>query len=118
MKFKIDENLPAELADMLTLARHDAATVPGQGLQGTLDRPLAETCQRENRILVTLDLGFADIRAYPPASYPGLIMLRVARQDKWHMMRVFQQVIPVLGKESPQNALWIVEESRIRVQGR
>jgi len=118
MKFKVDENLPTELSDILTLARHDAATVPGQGLQGTLDRPLSEVCQQEDRILVTLDLGFADIRAYPPEKFPGLIVLRVGRQDKRHVIRVFQQVISLLDKESPQNALWIVEESRVRVRGK
>lgn len=33
-KFKVDENMPAEVAALLTCARHDAVTVPDQQLGG------------------------------------------------------------------------------------
>ncbi len=63
MKFKIDENLPREVAQLLADEAHDAVTVNDEGLKGSLDTKLAEICQDEGRILVTLDMGFADIRA-------------------------------------------------------
>lgn len=31
-------------------------------------------------MLVTFDLGFGDIRAYPPASHSGVVLLRLADQ--------------------------------------
>ncbi len=37
MKFKVDENLPAELLDDLRIAGHEAETVPEQGLSGAPD---------------------------------------------------------------------------------
>lgn len=37
MKFKLDENLPAELADDLASFGHDADTVDGKGLKGASD---------------------------------------------------------------------------------
>lgn len=117
MKFKVDENLPIECAEMLTLARHDALTVSGQNMQGAPDLSLARICQQEGRVLVTLDLDFADIRAYPPAEFPGFIVLRVVRQDKRHLLDVFRRVIPLMERENPQNRLWIVEESCVRVVG-
>lgn len=33
-------------------------------------------CVKEGRILLTLDLDFADIRVYPPQALPGLVVLR------------------------------------------
>ncbi|MGQ9628264.1 MAG: DUF5615 family PIN-like protein [Anaerolineae bacterium] len=54
MKFKIDENLPIELAELLAGAQHDAVTVEAQGLQGKNDPDIAKICLREKRILVTL----------------------------------------------------------------
>lgn len=81
MRFKIDENLPAELAEELRVAGHEAATVEDQRLVGTSDRHLSEVCKTEGRIFVTLDLDFADIRTYPPNKHSGLIVLRLARQD-------------------------------------
>lgn len=82
MKFKIDENMPLEVAELLRNAGHDSATVAEQNLSGTSDTSLATICLKEERILVTLDNDFADIRTYPPNKFPGIIVLRLNRQDK------------------------------------
>jgi predicted nuclease of predicted toxin-antitoxin system len=79
MKFKVDENLPMEVAKQLVTAGHDALTVSDQQLSGHVDSEVIDVCRNEGRALVTLDLGFADIRAYPPAAYPGIVVLRLAR---------------------------------------
>ena len=55
MKFKIDENLPVELADLLQQAGYDAVTVNQQKLSGEKDLILFDICQQEGRVLVTLD---------------------------------------------------------------
>ncbi len=117
MKFKIDENLPVELAHLLIAAGHDASTVITQGLQGSDDPTIASVCTHELRVLVTLDLDFADIRAYPPEDFSGLIVIRVARQDKNHLIQVFKPVIPLLGAQPLERHLWIVEEARVRIRG-
>jgi len=66
MKFKIDENLPVELAQLLNQCKHKALTVLDQNLQGSDDPEIIKICLQEGRILITLDKGFADIRNYPP----------------------------------------------------
>jgi predicted nuclease of predicted toxin-antitoxin system len=88
MKFKTDENLPTEAADLLRSAGHDAVTVGEQRLGGAVDSTVGSVCQREGRVLVTLDLDFADIRTYPPSHYPGFVVLRLSRQDKAGVLRV------------------------------
>lgn len=82
MQFKIDENLPEDVASILSDAGHDAVTVLWQKLGGAEDQKIAQICQGENRILVTADAGFADIRTYPPEVYPGIIVLRLKHLDK------------------------------------
>lgn len=54
----------------------------GQRSHGRSDVDRADVCKAEERAIVTLDLDFADIRAYPPDSYSGLIVLRLDRQGK------------------------------------
>jgi len=71
MRFKTDENLHPELAEFLQERGHDAVTVWQEELRGRPDAELAEVCRREERALVTLDLDFADIRAYPPDEWTG-----------------------------------------------
>jgi predicted nuclease of predicted toxin-antitoxin system len=117
MAFKVDENLPVELADLLRQAGYDAVTVFKQHLEGSTDSDIASVCQEERRVLVTLDTDFADIRAYPPAQFPGLIVLRLHRQDKPHVLEVLERLIPLLSSEPLEHLLWIVEETRVRIRG-
>jgi len=116
VRFKIDENLPVELGAELRDAGHEAASVHDQRLVGTSDRRLSEVCKIEGRIFVTLDLDFADIRTYPPDEHPGLIVLRLSRQDKAHVIDMFRRTLNALGHEPVEGRLWIVEEKRIRIR--
>jgi predicted nuclease of predicted toxin-antitoxin system len=114
MKFKIDENLPVEVAQALQGAGHDALTVHDQNLRGELDPKLREICVAEGRALITFDLDFTDLRTY--RGTPGCILLRLHRQDRDHVLRTLQQIVLLLQTESLPNRLWIVEESRVRIR--
>ena len=62
LRFKTDENLPVEIADLLTDAGYEAETVWSEHIHGSSDKELLELCQVENRIMVTLEMDFSDIR--------------------------------------------------------
>lgn len=117
MKFKIDENLPIDVAGRLKREGYDSATVMEQNLSGKSDSEVSSLCLREGRILVTLDTDFADIRTYPPEEFPGFIVLRLQRQDKDHVMGVIENLLEAFRKENPERNLWIIEEDRIRIRG-
>lgn len=116
MRFKLDENLSPTIAGLLAGAGHDAATVAEQGLVGAGDPDIASVCLDEGRILLTLDLDFSDVRAYPPHRYPGLIVLRISSQAPRRQMEVVSRLLPSLSGRSLQGQLWIVDDSRIRVR--
>ena len=118
MQFKIDENLPIEIAELLIDAGYDAKTVYDQQLNGTQDPILAEVCKNEHRILVTLDTDFSDIRAYPPEEFSGIIVLRVRTQAKHHVIEVFSSIIHLISRETLIQHLWVVEETKVRIRGR
>jgi len=99
MKFKIDENTPLEVAELLRKAGYDSTTVPEQNLSGTSDASLAAICLKEERILVTLDNDFADIRTYPPDEFSGIMVMRLNRQDKLHVLEIFSQAMHLFPKE-------------------
>ncbi len=116
LKFKVDENMPAEAAVLLTQAGHDALTVPEQRLSGWPDSDLAAICRQENRVILTLDLNFCDIRAYPPGGYPGIIVLRLARVDKRRLLAALGRLVPLLEQETLTGKLWIVDEATVRIR--
>jgi predicted nuclease of predicted toxin-antitoxin system len=116
MNFKLDENLPVEVARLFAEAGHFASTAVEQGLGGASDQTIAERCATERLVLVTLDLGFADIGTYPPSNYAGLIVLRLKRQDRQTVASVVSRLIGLLAKEELFKRLWVVDESRIRIR--
>ena len=114
MKFKIDENLPAEAAAILKEVGFDAHTVADESLSGAVDETVAGASRAEGRILVTLDLDFANIRAYPPGEHAGIVVLRVKHQDKPTVLVHLRRLTTALASRNPTGELWIVDGNRIR----
>ena len=117
MKFKFDENLPADLGALLRAAGHDAHSVLDENLRGAADPSLSQVCQAEQRILITLDLDFAHIQRYPPQAYPGIIVLRLARQDRATVLAIIPRILTLLQTEPIAQRLWIVDDNRTRIRG-
>ena len=115
MRFKVDESLHVEVADLLRGQGHDALTVFDQGLRGRGDHDIADMCRSENRVLLSLDLDFSNILMYPPENYPGLIVLRLRKKSRAAVRRVATRVTDHLNKEPLAGRLWIVDEHRIRI---
>ena len=118
MRFKLDENLHPDASVVLRRAGHDVETVWDERLQGAADSRLASVLKLERRVLVTFDVGFADIRAYPPGDFAGLIVLRLQRQDRRSVVHVFTRLLHSLKERSLAGQLWIVDERRVGVRTR
>jgi predicted nuclease of predicted toxin-antitoxin system len=114
LKIKIDENLPGEFGHILRSAGFEADTVGEEELCGADDETVLHRSQAENRVLMTLDLDFSNIRAYPSGNLQGMIVLRPRTQDKLALISLLRRLMVVLGDQSPKGQLWIVEPDRIR----
>ena len=117
MRFKTDENVHPDAAQLLRMAGHDVLTVWDEHLDGTPDSNLARVCQQEGRPLITLDLDFSDIRAYPPEQYHGIIVLRLGSQARAHVVQATGRVVLLLATHPLDAYLWIVDEVSVRIRG-
>ncbi len=117
MRAKLDESMPNEAVRALGAAGWDCSTVHDEGLAGATDDQLAFACRTEDRVLFTLDLDFADIRAYPPVEYAGIVVLRPTRPGRDEVLTLLTRALRVLAHEWTPSQLWIVEPSRIRTRG-
>jgi len=114
VRFKTDENLPAEAATALKEYGYDAQSVWDESLSGAPDDVISASARAESRVLLTLDTDFANIRAYPPDRHSGIIVLRLKTQDKRTLIAFIGRLCSVLKQRSPVGELWIVEHDRIR----
>jgi predicted nuclease of predicted toxin-antitoxin system len=111
---KTDENLPLDAA--VTLREHgfDVETIWDEGLSGADDAMVARRAQAEGRILLTLDLDFANIQAYPPDQHAGITVLRLGVQDRATVITYIRRLAAMLRQRSPTGELWIIERDRVR----
>ncbi len=117
MRFKIDENLPAQASRLLRSAGHNALSVLEQKMGGRPDGEVAAVCKAEARILVTLDTDFSNIVAYPPKDFAGIAVLRPEEQSMATVLAFVQRMLDAMQTEAPEGKLWIVESQRIRIRG-
>lgn len=113
MKFELDESLSPSLAATFAAAGHEARSVaPG----GQPDDRVIDACSREQRVLVTSDVDFSSIAAYPPAQYSGIVVLRVPDQAHVTVEAAVRRMLALLPHEPVVGALWIIEDQRILIR--
>ena len=76
IRFLVDANVPRSVVRCLRDLGHDAHDVRDVLPDGTSDSVVFSVAQEEERMLVTHDLGFSNIIAYPPGSHTGVIVIR------------------------------------------
>lgn len=113
---KLDENIPVDAADIVRAAGHDCHTIYDEALAGASDSTVAAACAQENRVLITLDLDFSDVRAYPPGTHPGIVVLRPRAPDRDSTLALLERVLSLLITEAVHGCLWIAETDRVRIR--
>lgn len=116
MKFKLDENLPAEVADSLRQLGHEIDTVHSEGLAGASDPQILLQVKMDGRILLTMDKGIADIRQFPPDQYPGIVLFRPSSSGRGEVLRFVQEALQTLLSTDISGRLVIVSSRGIRTR--
>ena len=116
MKFKLDENLPVSSAAILTGAGHDVDTVTAEGLIGAPDREVVAAATMAGRILISLDRGLGDIRAYPPGSHAGIVVLRLTDQSAEAAITAVSDLATLTNPESLVGAVAVLQRGLLRIR--
>ena len=116
MRIKVDEDLPASVAVALQQAGHDARSVRDEGMGGAQDTALWDIVESEGRVLITGDKGFADIRAHPPGTHPGVVLLPPGEDGIRPVMRLVRALLATCPLERIAGCVTVVTPGGIRVR--
>jgi predicted nuclease of predicted toxin-antitoxin system len=116
MKLKLDENLSRHLKTSLINLGHEVMTVADEHLLSKPDTIIASEAKKEGRILLTLDVGLADIRKAPPGTHPGIIIFRPATLGPLEVNRFVEAFASDNDLEIFRGCIVVVEQKRIRVR--
>lgn len=117
MKLLLDENLAPRLAQLLTLAGHEAGHVRDLGLQRATDEEIFDRAAADGAVLVTEDTDFGAILAQRESTVPSLILLRSAdplTPDQQAALIVAE--IPLAEGELFEGAVLVLGRGRARVR--
>lgn len=116
MKFKLDENLPVSSATILTRVGHDVDTVGQEGLGGAPDPDVVAAATAAERVLISLDVGLADIRAYPPGSHGGIVLLRLSDQSAGAVSKAISDLAAFTDTDSLTGAVTVLQRGLLRIR--
>jgi len=116
VKIKLDENIPVSTSQVLMEIGHDVETAIGEGLAGHDDPTVLAAASAEERLLVTLDRGFGDVRAYPPGSHGGIVVLRPDSQAVSSVLSTVSSLTTHHDLEQFRGCIVIVRGHLVRVR--
>jgi predicted nuclease of predicted toxin-antitoxin system len=95
---------------------HNILTVQETGLAGTSDENVLRFAIEHERILITIDMDFSNIRRFPPKSHTGIIVLKIRPQTVEKVHKVLAQVLRELDAEQLGKSLVIIDQGKYRVR--
>ena len=116
MRFKVDENLPAEVAESLRASGHVADTVEDEGLRGAPDEKVVAASAADGRVLFTLDKGIANRLRYPSATHRGVVLFRPKSVGRGAVLVFVREHLEVLTSLPIENRITVVTENGIRIR--
>jgi predicted nuclease of predicted toxin-antitoxin system len=116
VKFKLDENLPVDLAADLHLAGHDADTVADENLTGAADPIVVAAALREGRTLLTLDKGIANLLQHPTHTHAGVVLFRPGASGRMAVLEFIRSRLAELLIQELDGRVTVVSERRIRTR--
>jgi predicted nuclease of predicted toxin-antitoxin system len=118
VRIKVDEDLPRAVATALKEAGHEACTVQDEHLGGAKDPTVWDAALREERLLVTADKGFGDIRLHPPGTHPGIILLRPREEGIRPLLELTRSLLHTCRLEDLAGCVTAVTPAGIRIRRR
>jgi predicted nuclease of predicted toxin-antitoxin system len=116
MRLKLDENLSRHLKPLLIARGHDTLTAADEHLLSRPDTEIARAADVEERMLLTLDVQFADLREHPPGSHPGILLFRPLSLGPLSVNRFVADFVESTDLRPLAGCVAVVEPGRVRVR--
>ena len=116
MRIKLDENLHTDVAAVLAASGHDVDTVADEGLLGADDASVSVAATTEERLIVTLDRGFGDIRLYPPGTHAGVLVLRLSNHSLPETKSALEDLVSEVDLDDLAGCVAVYRDGNLRIR--
>ena len=116
MLVKLDEPLSDSLAEATRSHGYVVGTVRSQNWSGLKNPVLWPLVCAAGEFFITADKGFGDIRAYPPGTHAGILVLRPDRESLTDYRSLLEMILSSHRLEYLAGGVTVVSPRSIRVR--
>lgn len=117
MKFFLDANIPHSALKVFEEFNLEAVHARDIGLSKATDKEIFEYAVNKRCILVTKDLGFANITAFPEDSHYGIVIMRLPHFFKAQQFaNALKDFLTSINSKDLEKALAIVKLGKYRIR--
>jgi predicted nuclease of predicted toxin-antitoxin system len=116
MNFFADECVYKVTVDLLRSWGHDVLTAQEEGLSGKPDEDILAYAVAHERVLITIDMDFSNIRHYAPESHRGIIVAKIRPRNVDAVHKVLQYLLNSIEPDRLSASLVIVDQSKYRIR--
>ena len=116
MRILADENIQKPTLGFLRELGHDVCGVNEAGLKSAPDSDVFRQAQQEQRVVLTYNCDFADIRNLTGKDHHGIIRLRIENQRLGYMHPLLKEILVKLHGLNLRNTLVTVMNDRLRIR--
>lgn len=116
MRILADENIQEPTLRFLRELGHDVRGVNDTGLKSAPDADVFRQAQQEQRVVLTYNCDFADIRDLTGKDHHGVIRLRIENQRIEHMHPLIKEALQKIQDMNLRNTLVVVMDDRLRIR--
>jgi len=118
LRFLADENLSRQTVELMRDLGFDVKDAGEACLRGCEDDEVVRFAERENRMIITLDLGYGSIYYFSKKGHVGMIVLRIHPPTVEEVNRVLKNFLRRvdLEKEKLTKCLIMLDRKKYRVR--
>ena len=119
LRFIIDEDMPRSVGRALGERGFEAIDVRDAGLRGQDDGAIFHFAQEHQAVLITGDMGFGNIRHFPPGTHLGIVVVRYPNEVPARtVVHDLMAALSGISEDEVRGNITIVEPGRIRIRKR
>lgn len=117
MRLFLDHCVSKRTVEHLRQLGHDILTSKELGKEQAFDPDILDVATSTDRVLVTEDRGFGDVRKYPPGRHQGFLVLRVRNPAlRTALHRNLEAFLGSTDRDAIRGCLVLLDEARVRVR--
>ncbi len=117
MRLLVDECVPDPTRIVLRQAGHKLITVEDLGQTGAANGEVLSRARQQRVVLVTVDRGFGNLRAFPLGTHQGIVVLKVPRPEDYRAVhRHLLDALTRIPKAQLTGSLLIVDRNKFRLR--